>query len=269
MLSLSELQGAFAAHLRGAPAARLAELVVGGGVAAGDRLAVYRNNFSGALTGALRLAFPAVEKLVGAEFFVAAADRFARRSPPAVADLALYGADFPGFLRDQPGLGAFPYVAEVAALEWAVNEAYYATEATPLAAQDLAGIAPADYGDLVFLPHPSLRLVTSAFAIDRIWSAVKAEDDAATSRLDATGPAFVLAHREGFDVTVAAVDKATFEVTARLMAGLSLAAALAAAGPDFPAAEVLAEHLGHGRFAGVRLGGADVLPPDVREKERA
>lgn len=269
MLSLSELQDAFAAHLRGASAAGLEALVLNDGITALDRLAVYRNNFSGALAGALKLAFPAAEKLVGAEFFAAAAGRFARESPPTVADLARYGAGFPAFLRAEAGLREFPYVPEVAALEWAVNEAYYALETKPLRPEDLSGIAPETYGDLIFLPHPSLRLVQSDFAIDRIWSAVKAEDEAAIRGLDPAGPAFILVHREGLDVTLASVDGASFEVTARLVAGLPLAAALAEMGLEFPAVELLTEHLGRGRFAGFRTGASDISPPEASEKESA
>jgi hypothetical protein len=217
----------------------------------------------------LRLAFPVVEGLVGEDFFQSAAGRFTRQSPPTAADLALYGAKFPAFLRTEPGLREFPYVAEVAAVEWAVNEAYYAPEAKPLSAEDLTGIVPETYGDLVFLPHPSLRLVQSDFAIDRIWSAVKAEDAAAIEGLDPVGPAFILVHREGLDVTLASADQATFEATARLVAGLPLAAALAEAGAEFHAAEFLAEHLERGRFAGTRSGVSDVSRHDAIEKEKA
>jgi hypothetical protein len=269
MPSLSELQQAFARHLRGLPAAGLEGLVLSQGIEAADRLAVYRNNFSGALSGALKLAFPVVEKLVGEDFFRSAATRFACQSPPKLADLACYGAAFPAFLTNDPGLRDFPYVPEVAVLEWAVNEAYYAPEAKPLKPADLAGVAPEAYGDLLFVPHPSLRLVRSDFAIDRIWSAVKAEDAAAIEGLDPAGPAFVLLNREGFDVTLASVDQAAFEVTGRLAAGLPLAVALAEAGPEFPATELLADHLAHGRFAGARTGASPVSPPDASERKMA
>jgi len=45
------------------------------------RLGIYRNNFTGTLTAALKLCYPAVHRLVGAEFFEGAARIFIRWSP--------------------------------------------------------------------------------------------------------------------------------------------------------------------------------------------
>ena len=67
-----------------------------------DRLDIYRNTFLVTLTKALRICFPATEKLVGAVFFEAAAQVFVEAQPPASAWLDLYGAEFSEFLRGFP-----------------------------------------------------------------------------------------------------------------------------------------------------------------------
>src|SRR5262249_46856368 len=64
-----------------------------------DRLTIYRNTSRSALTNALRLNFPAVQRLVGEDFFTAAADTFITREPPQTARLDLYGQGFPEFLQ--------------------------------------------------------------------------------------------------------------------------------------------------------------------------
>ena len=67
---------------------RLVPAVIRGGTPSADaRLDIYRNNVTSNLTGTLRLTFPAVERLVGAEFFAATAAHFIRATPPADADL--------------------------------------------------------------------------------------------------------------------------------------------------------------------------------------
>src|SRR5262245_42074197 len=63
-----------------------------------DRLEIYRNTIFSGLTRALRLAFPAVERLVGDEFFAGASDAFIREHLPRAAHLDLYGGEFPDFL---------------------------------------------------------------------------------------------------------------------------------------------------------------------------
>ncbi|MGH7122185.1 MAG: DNA-binding domain-containing protein [Acetobacteraceae bacterium] len=70
----------------------------GSKVPAEARLAVYRNNVIGSLTGALRPTYPAVERLVGKEFFAAAAARLIACEPPATRDLYEYDGAFPDFL---------------------------------------------------------------------------------------------------------------------------------------------------------------------------
>src|SRR5712692_624681 len=96
--TLLEVQRAMRASLvdrnAGPAAAMLAENV------GADRLSIYRNTFVIGVTKALRLSYPAVHRLVGAEFFEGTAGLFLAQQPPRTAYLDQYGADFPEFLRN-------------------------------------------------------------------------------------------------------------------------------------------------------------------------
>src|SRR5215470_16215107 len=98
MPTLNEMQGAMRRGLLDggdqAVAALLAETLL-----PADRLSIYRNTSRATLTKTLRLNFPAVERLVGGDFFAAAADEFITREPPCTAWLDLYGEGFPAFLQ--------------------------------------------------------------------------------------------------------------------------------------------------------------------------
>src|SRR5437870_1977433 len=83
------------------------------GVAAADRLSIYRDTFYGTLTRALRLSFPAIHRLVGVEFFDAVALEFIKAKPPRSAYLDDYGSDFPDFLARFPGAMSVPYLFDV------------------------------------------------------------------------------------------------------------------------------------------------------------
>src|SRR5260370_23822662 len=96
-----------------------------GGVSAADRLSIYRNTLYGTLTNALRLSYPAVHRLVGAEFFEASAQKFIEDEPPRGAYLDDYGAGFPDFLARFPAAASVPYLPDVARLEWAVSRALH------------------------------------------------------------------------------------------------------------------------------------------------
>ncbi len=66
-----------------------------------DRLDIYRNTIVTGLTKSLRLSFPAVERLVGGDFFDGAAQCFIASYPPREAYLDRYGSELPDFLRDR------------------------------------------------------------------------------------------------------------------------------------------------------------------------
>ncbi len=62
------------------------------------RFAVHRNNVVAGLVKALRTRVPAVEKIVGEEFFAAMARAFVVEQPPRTPLLATYGDEFAAFI---------------------------------------------------------------------------------------------------------------------------------------------------------------------------
>ena len=165
--------------------------IVGGALDPRQRLSVYRNTILGTLAKALRLSFPAVHRLVGAEFFEGAAQIFARERPPCCADLNAYGAEFPDFLKRFEPAAMLSYLPDIARLEWAVNRALHAVDAKALDPSELAAIALAEQDHVSFVAHPSISMLQSDFPIDAIWRAVLQQDEMALAALDPnSGPAY-------------------------------------------------------------------------------
>jgi len=141
--SLPELQNAFARAVLEGSDAPLDGWVRGNGLEPRARIQIYRNMVFNNLTAALRTAYPAVEKLVGKDFFDAAAARYVRDFPSLTGNLQDYGAAFPAFLARMPEAQALAYLADVARLEWARQEAYLAGDPAPLNARTLSAAADA------------------------------------------------------------------------------------------------------------------------------
>jgi Putative DNA-binding domain len=212
------------------------------------RLAIYRNTGFGTLVNALRLSFPAVQRLVGADFFEAAAREFIRVQPPCSAYLNDYGADFPGFLAGYPPAAAVVYLGDVAQLEWAVNRALHASDAAGLDLARLAALDQSALSRLSFTAHPALSLLRLEFPADAIWRAVLEQNDAAMAAIDLlSGPVHLLIERDTAGVQVRALSAAAWDFTARLSAGRPLYAVLAD-GSEGDVDAWLAEHLALGRF---------------------
>ena len=130
MTTLLDLQRAMRASLVDRDDGAIAALLADGVTA--DRLNIYRNTFVTGVTKALRLTYPAVHRLVGAEFFEGAAAIFIAQHPPQAAWLDEYGAEFADFVRDFEPAASLPYLADVARLEWAVSRALHAADEPPL-----------------------------------------------------------------------------------------------------------------------------------------
>lgn len=253
MPTLREVQRAVYRSLVAGDDAPCAELIASGAIPGNARLNIYRNTFIGSLTTALRLAYPAIHRLVGAEFFESVARMFIEAQPPRSAWLDDYGSGFPDFLAGCPPVASLAYLPGVARLEWAVNRALHAPDAEPLDLSRLAAIDPADHGRITFRPHPSIGLVPADHPVDAIWRAVLAQDDAAMAAIDpAAGPAWLLAERCATGVEVLRLTEPQWRFIAELCASRPLQAAIDAA-PEIDAAILLADHLAAGRFIDFEL----------------
>lgn len=105
---------------------------------------VHRHTLRANWQGALRAAYPVVERLVGAEFFAYSAQRFIATHPSRSANLEDYGADFAAFLRAFEPAAGLPYLADVATLESTI---------------DAVARAPDDTAEqLLHSPYPILRI---------------------------------------------------------------------------------------------------------------
>jgi hypothetical protein len=268
--TLLETQRAMRASLLdgedGAVAAMLAEHL------GADRLNIYRNTFITGVTKALRLTYPAIHRLVGADFFEGAAGLFIAQHPPRAAYLDHYGAEFPEFLRDFEPAAALPYLADVARLEWAVSRAIHAADTAPLDLSRLAALSPQDRGRVCFVPHPSVALLYADYPVDAIWRGVLDADDAALAGVDLdAGAVRLLVERRDTGVNVSGVDVSRLDeaaccFAAALCDGWSVEEALAAAA-GIPAEALLAEHLAAGRFVDFRLAPPEPTPSPAAAPE--
>lgn len=251
--SLRDVQRAMRASLVGSELGVAGGYVVADGIAPERRLSVYRNTFDSSLANALRLSYPAVHKLVGAEFFEGAARQFAHEHPPRASCLDLYGADFADFLAVFAPAASLPYLPDVARLEWAVNRALHAPDAQPLDANRLAAVDPELHERVRFVVDPSVSLLRVDRPADTIWRAVFAGDDAALAAVDlADGPVCLLVQRRATGIEAVRIDESAYQITAALVAGQPLGIALATGDPA-TAAAVLADHLAAGRLVGFQI----------------
>ena len=214
-----------------------------GSVAA--RIAIYRNTVQSSLAGVLAAAFPVTQRIVGPAFFTALARRFIAGAPPQAPQLSAYGADFPAFIASDHGRHGLDYLADVARVEWARAESYFAADAPGLDPSAITVIAPDVLDRTVLMLHPATRLVHSAFAVHRIWQVNQpgVEDVPA---VNLTTPENVLLSRAGGRVSLRPLSSGDAAFVAAIQDGAALGVAAAAAydaEPGLDLAAALRDHL--------------------------
>ena len=225
MLPLAERQRGFAAALLD-PGLSMPDGLIGpDGEPGVRRFAVYRNNVVVGLTGTLKDAFPAVHRIVGADFFRAMARAYVMVEPPRSPILLDYGAGFPDFIRQFEPAAVLPYLADVARIERAWTEAYHAPEASPIDPSAFSAIAPDQLPAIRLDLHPSLRVVRSQFPALTIWQMNVAGGAPAPVDLNAGGED-VLIVRPMADVEVRSIPKGSLEFIRATANGEPVLAAL-------------------------------------------
>lgn len=119
--------------------------------------AVYRNTVVKGCIDALEANYPVVTRLVGQEWFRAAAALYVAESPPGDSRLLVYGEDFPGFLAQFPPASALPYLPHTARLDRFWTESHVACDAPTAAGADISALASDALAACVLRPHPAAR----------------------------------------------------------------------------------------------------------------
>jgi hypothetical protein len=249
-MSLAELQRAFQDAVLGTEDGALAHLTHTPRGRLAARIAVYRNTVQGSLIDVLAAAFPVVRRIVGQGFFAGLAERFVTAAPPQAPQLSTYGAAFPAFIAEGlPGHG-LAYLADVARLEWARGESYFAADDAALDPAAMAAIAPEALDGLRLELHPATRLVRSPAPIHTIWR-VNQPAVADVPAVDLTMAEDVLISRAGFRVSLRKIGPGDAAFIAAIAQGAALGRALAQACADEPAFDLepaLRDHLIGGTF---------------------
>lgn len=216
-------EAAFAAALVDAAAPLPAGLVAPGGGPVGRRFAVHRATATLGAIAALAIRHPVLERLLGTDTFADLARAFLRVDRPRTALLLDWGGALPDFVAAHADLADWPWLADVARLEVAWNEAHHAAEAEPLDLAALAALGAEQVAASRIVFHPSLRLLASPWAVADVWAANGEIDGVAPE------PQWMMVLRPQADVLVHPMGEAAFAFVSALADGVPLGDAAAAA----------------------------------------
>jgi hypothetical protein len=169
---LARIQGEFQEYLlRGTRA--IEERVAGSArVPVETRLGIYAGGYGSRLIDALKSSYPALAALLGEEDFQALGARYVRSHDSPYFSIRNYGDALEEFLGEHADYASVPLLAELARWEWMLCAVFDATDAEPLGAAALARVAPADWPELRFTFHPSVRRLALSWNAPQLWKAL-------------------------------------------------------------------------------------------------
>ena len=246
MPELRDFQAGFGAALRDrARTPAMARWLAGDAALVDARLAIYRANMVAAADKALSAAYPVIRQAVGTEFFHALAREYQRGTPSASGDLGEFGASFDGFLAGFEHVQSMPWLPDLARLEWAAHRAYGAADAPDWDAASLGAVEPERHEAIRFHWSPGLAIVRSRWPVVRVWTLHQPGHDGAFD-IDWSVRETALVARDGFAVTVTAIDDAGADFIEASSQGAALGDAAVAtlqSHPDFDLGALLARAL--------------------------
>lgn len=171
MSSLARIQRRFQQYVLAGDRTILQHIASCGSISAGARVGVYADSYVQRLTDALATNFPCLREQLGAEEFTNLARTYIASHPSSYRSIRWFGHALPACI--ELSHAEAPWLADLAEWEWSLALAFDAPDATPIAEQAVAAIAPEHWPRLRFDFHPSVQLIaleSNAPALFRAFS---------------------------------------------------------------------------------------------------
>ncbi len=137
---------------------------------------VYRHAYGSRLVEALRNDHGLLHGYLGDEMFDAMGHAYVAARPSHHPNLRWFSQGLPDFLKVTEPYRDHPILADLAALEKTLNDAFDAVDAPVVALADMAGFAPESWNGLTFQAHPSSCRLDVSTNTAAVWLALKNDE---------------------------------------------------------------------------------------------
>jgi hypothetical protein len=188
-----------------------------------DRVNVYRNNTFVSLKQALLSFYPVTAQVMSIEFFRFITDEFIRNFPPQNGSLLFYGDKFPCFLSTHESCKGYPFLRDLARLEWCLHECENTEDEVLLTAadfdvDDLEGI---DVGLMSFVRAKHAHILDFEYMVGTL--SLEVQNNNGVDNLNIEHQQFVLVCRdESFNAQIHLLSADDFMILKCLFGGKSM-----------------------------------------------
>jgi hypothetical protein len=175
------------------------------------RLDVYVNAYRSRLIEAISKDFSTCFKALGEERFEKIIFEYVEARPSTSFNIVDVGENLPKFLSEHPILEEFPFLEDLASLEWLVLQSFFAENLPVLSTTKLQGLSPESYSTATFKIDPAV------FVFKSRWKLKIGESDRPVKE-----ETLFLISRKDYDVEVETLDQAEFLLLEAFRSGKTL-----------------------------------------------
>lgn len=177
MSQLSELQTAFQHHLLDNTKKNIQRAIISTArMPAEKRLGIYAHAYYSRLVEALGANYPLLLLYLGETAFNQLGYDYAKQFPSSYRSIRWFGDKFSLFLSEHPDYQDYPYLAELAQIEWTMCAVFDAPDHSVLLLEELGNIPPEKWLNMQLHAHPSLRTLTLTWNSMQIWQALNRDE---------------------------------------------------------------------------------------------
>jgi len=140
-----------------------------GGVAGEERMSVYANGYPARIQESLKEVYEAVYHVLGDGRFSELCRAYVHQYPSHNYNLNFVGRYLPGFLQGSLFSKAFPFLVDLAKLEWLIWKAFHAFDEPAFQPHQLAEVPAENWEQAQIVFQPSVGLIASSWPILDIW----------------------------------------------------------------------------------------------------
>lgn len=135
------------------------------------RLGIYENAYRARLHEALITTYPALQSYLGDEQFEELCFAYIDTYPSEFRSIRWFGDKLANFMSTNLPYQEFPYLSELAKLEWTMSLVFDAVNAPVLQLEDMQNVSPEAWGTMRLQIHPSAHRLSFSWNTVQIWQA--------------------------------------------------------------------------------------------------
>ena len=217
---LDKLQNEFWAALTDSSNAVLTSIRDQGKLEPSDRIDIYRTNVRSLHVSVLMSVYPVCEKILGSDYFKQIAKQYFKKHPSHSVDLNQYGGQFPSFLQQlieqRPELAEYQYLADLAKLEWQIQEVYFSADNIKLDLVEFQNACVSQAGEMSFSLQASVAILDSSYPIAELWEMHQADHVQQQQEVVANKHEYLCIFRDEYQVSLRKISADLFSLIAAI-----------------------------------------------------